>query len=1281
MATILLQTAGAAIGSAFGPVGAMLGRAAGAIAGNFIDQRLFGKDDVVRGPTLEQAQILSSAEGSGIPRIYGRVRVGGQLVWATRHEAVTTRSRQGGGKGGAPSGPVVEETAYFANFAIAVCAGPVSRFGRIWADGKEIDRTLHEIRFHHGGEFQQPDPLIEAKQGAGNAPAMRGTAYAVFERFALEPFGNRIPQLTFEVTRSVAALDKDIRAMCIIPGATEAGLHPLPVKHSRPGKGTVTVNRHTLSNATDWDASIDELEALCPNLERAALVVSWFGSDLRAGECRVEPKVEHVSDGPQWSVSGLSRAAASQVSRVGGKPAYGGTPSDASVLAAIADLKARGLKVTFYPFLMMDIPASNDLPDPYGRERQPPHPWRGRIACNPAPGMSGSPDGTAAASAQVLAFMGNAAPSDFTIANGAVAYSGSEWTWRRMVLHYAHLAKAAGGVNAFVIGSEFRGLTTVRGASGSYPFVAALASLAEDVREVLGPQTTLTYAADWTEWFGHQPGGGSGDRLFHLDPLWAHPDIDAIGIDHYAPLTDWRADGDPVEGGIRSQSDPAYLLAGVSGGEGYDWYYATQADRQAGARTPITDSLGEPWIWRNKDLLSWWSNPHHNRIGGVRSAAPTAWEPQSKPFWITELGCPAVAMGANQPNVFPDRKSSESAAPRFSTGTRNDLVQNRLLAAHFAHWSTPAANPVSPAYGGRMIRLDAIHLWAWDARPYPAFPAMRGVWSDGAAWETGHWLNGRIGGCPLDDLLEAIGRDYGVTIEARCDGYVDGYVLPGPAPARAALEPLMSLHGLSATQSGERLLIRSDAYAPSLVIPHSSLVERPGGPVSRTREDESDLPGEASIVHADIMNGFESVDSYSRRLESGSRRIVTMRLPVVMPASTAIGIAEARLRDAWIGREAIAFELPARHADLSAGDLVSFDRDIPGIWRVTRLETGASIRVEARAVLPKEDAPAEVSLPAISDPAIPGAPELKVMNLPLPGEERAVRVAISADPWAGRYAIWSSPSSNSFTLRGTTVRRATAGKLLTALAPGPLGRLDHASMPRIALDHGLLAGVEALSLLNGANAAAIRCANGEWEIIQFGMATLGEDGNWVLGGLLRAQFGTDGAMLAGASAGSDFVLLDDAIERIGLTELEDGLTLNWRAGPASLPPASDDFTSVAHEHAALELRPWSPAHLQARREPAGIRLSWIRRSRSGGDGWDQPEAPMVEPTEAYRVAILDSEGSERRVIGAGASSIVYPAADEAADFGGPQSAIRFSVAQLGADGLPGTARSVVAPLV
>ena len=87
--------------------------------------------------------------------------------------------------------------------------------------------------------------------------------------------------------------------------------------------------------------------------------------------------------------------------------------------------------------------------------------------------------------------------------------------------HYAHLCALAGGVDAFLIGSEMRGLTTIRDGAASYPAVPAFRALAADVRAILGPGAAISYAADWSEYFGHHSADGSGDVFFHLDPLWA----------------------------------------------------------------------------------------------------------------------------------------------------------------------------------------------------------------------------------------------------------------------------------------------------------------------------------------------------------------------------------------------------------------------------------------------------------------------------------------------------------------------------------------------------------------------------------------------------------------------------------------------------------------------------------------------------------------------------------------------------------------------------------------
>ncbi|MEX0589751.1 MAG: glycoside hydrolase TIM-barrel-like domain-containing protein, partial [Xanthobacteraceae bacterium] len=109
----------------------------------------------------------------------------------------------------------------------------------------------------------------------------------------------------------------------------------------------------------------------------------------------------------------------------------------------------------------------------------------------------------------------------------------------------------------------------------------------------------------------------------------------------------------------------------------------------------------------------------------------------------------------NEPNVFPDAKSALGGFPNFSNQRRDDLMQRRFLEAVLAQFdpafgATEADNPTSSVYAGRMVEAGGIYPWTWDARPYPAFPLAIDAWADGPNWETGHWLNGRLGAAPLD---------------------------------------------------------------------------------------------------------------------------------------------------------------------------------------------------------------------------------------------------------------------------------------------------------------------------------------------------------------------------------------------------------------------------------------------------------------------------------------------------------------------------------------------------
>jgi hypothetical protein len=519
------------------------------------------------------------------------------------------------------------------------------------------------------------------------------------------------------------------------------------------GFGSAT-NMNMLAGApggeTDYSVAMDQWQSLHPECTTISLVIAWFFNSEDASTCNVYPSTnfilgkfyENTSPPPlpplpttytqvHWMVSGLTEQDYPGLIPIPDLPGttsfvYGGTPSDPSVVRCIRDLKNRGFKVIFYPFLLGTSAG---------------FPWRGRIT---SPG-----DLTQTATNDVATFMGGATTSDFArdTVNLTVDYTGYlfDWTYRRMILHYANLCIVAGGVNLFVLGSELRGLEILRGpgwteagttdGSGNaiwdYPMVAALSTLADDVRSTFDSagftkhlttlENLIVYSADWSSWMGWQhtigPGGVAiGGQWPHLDRLWANPNVDFVSFDNYMPLTDWTtAENGGVDGGVYWTETPysgawpppagsyglglelpptiystPYFKANIEGGQYFNWFYddgnnlgrgtdpngtdtqvsLPEGDRLAQARNAY---FANQQILANKQLRWWWNNTHQavyatSSSGGawVPSGLQTEWVANSKSILTLEYGFAACDKSTNQPNVFYDPKSTESDTAYWS---------------------------------------------------------------------------------------------------------------------------------------------------------------------------------------------------------------------------------------------------------------------------------------------------------------------------------------------------------------------------------------------------------------------------------------------------------------------------------------------------------------------------------------------------------------------------------------------------------------------------------------
>ena len=805
----------------------------------------------------------------------------------------------------------------------------------------------------------------------------------------------------------------------------------------------------------------------------------------------------------------------------------------------------------------------------------------------------------------------------------------------------------------------------------SYPAVQALRDLAAAVRSILGPGVRISYAADWSEYFGHQPADGPGDVFFHLDPLWADSNIDFIGIDNYMPLSDWRDGFDhaDAQAGWPAIHDRAYLQSNIRGGEGFDWYYASEVDRANQIRTAITDgAAAKPWVFRSKDLRSWWSNRHYDRPGGVESPTPTAWVPQSKPIRFTELGCPAIDRGTNQPNVFVDPKSAETEAPYFSRGWRDDAIQRAYLEATYLWWSDPANNPISSISGSRMVHVPECAAWTWDARPYPFFPELTDVWTDGENWRLGHWLTGRLGAVSLAALVRHLCRRAGMRDEqidvSGLWGAVEGYVIGALESPRASIANLARHFGFDAVESEGRIRFVMRGRAAVASIPTEAMVAADQNEVLElTRSQETELPQALKWQVARADEDYDAAIVEARRITVEASRVSSETFPFAVPLEEAERRCRRVLMEAWTGRESAVFRLPPSRLAIDPADVIRLDHDGREIdFRLVSVADAEARSVEAiRQDRQDYDLPPGAARPStLSKTVVFGAPEVVFLDLPQLTEAHIPHhplIAAQAQPWPGQLAVFRSPGNDGFELVTNFSTRARIGTLTNDLWSGPVSRFDHGNVMIVDLVTGTLESVTDIALLGGANALAVESAPGIWEVLQAGSAELIAPGRYRLTRLLRGQRGTEGAMADPVPAGARVVVLDSMLADLPVTEADLGMAMNWRIGPASKPVSDETYVAQTFTPEGVGLRPFAPVHVEQpwrkARVPGDLTIRWVRRDRSlAADSWNAVEIPMSEASESWQVEILDG-ATVKRSLTTATTSVVYSAADQSADWGAP----------------------------
>jgi hypothetical protein len=147
--------------------------------------------------------------------------------------------------------------------------------------------------------------------------------------------------------------------------------------------------------------------------------------------------------------------------------------------------------------------------------------------------------------------------------------------------------------------------------------------------------------------------------------------------------------------------------------------------------------------------------------------------------------------------------------------------------------------------------------------------------------------------------------------------------------------------------------------------------------------------------------------------------------------------------------------------------------------------------------------------------------------------------------------------------------------------------------------------------------------------------------------------------------GAAFVLLDPQVVPVarGLDQL--GRPLSLRIIATSRDHGDPFAVAMQATPGATALYPYAPVHLKAQRGAGGVTFTLIRRTRIDGDSWETLDVPLGEGAERYEIDVLDG-ATVKRTLSADAPSLLYPNADEIADFGSVQSAFSIRAYQLSA---------------
>lgn len=850
MSSILFGELGSFLGgSIFGGFGEALGYKLGSHFGRkFQDAVLNGKSIHREGSRLDELTLSNSIYGKVIPIIYGLSKIQGKIIWTSdlkevKHHHSKKRDIFGIHKS------TENQYEYNLSLAIAICEGVVDELIRVYINGDAVPLELLNYRFYQGNEDQMPDPLITKIQGEKSTPAYRGLCYIVIENLPLKSFDNKIPNFAFEIRRKQNfnheknfSLASNIEAMVVKPGLGEFSLDTtIQQRYEKIYLGQSwerlplqdKVNLNNDQKVSDAKLSLTQLKNTCANLKWLAVNLNWFMNSNDADNATISPRVEftgnYETEPNEWKVANYTRKNTQEIKKNKDEvPIYSSTPSDQSLINYIEEARKNGFKIMFYPHIVIDHLE---------------HIWSGNIIS--------SLDKV----------------KHFFEKNGG---------YNEFILHYARLL--SNKVDAFIIGTELKGLTAIHDQDNNFPAVDNLINLAKKVRDILGENVKISYAASWQEYHHEQNG------WYNLDKLWSSQYIDFVGINAFYPFE------------ITNKYDQEDVIRSWTGGEGYHY---SQDENEI-------KMIEQEYAQKNFNW--WWENYHINPDGRKSS-----WIPRSKKIWFTSFGYPSANANACKPFI-PVYKQVDSKTTRHNKADIDYEAQMQFLSG-------------SIKYLKQQNAIEEIFLWYWDSRPYPFWPDFDTVWMDRNFWASSYCLNGKIGSLSLSSILTDICSKVGMKedqIEIR-DIYdrVEGYTIDNEQKAVFAIVSMQKLYFFDIFESQNKIVFSSSSQVIHTLDTNDLLLMAAEGGYTNFIIEKDDLNQLPSAIKFYYVDSAENFDYQLIEVDHGKQsraKTHTILANTLLSKSYADFIAKKILQEIYNMRTTYKIMLPIKYLYINVGE-------------------------------------------------------------------------------------------------------------------------------------------------------------------------------------------------------------------------------------------------------------------------------------------------------------------------------------------------------------------------